>query len=281
MEQWSRGVVRQLRSAVRGETARGWRTHPQERDSRCPGAAMPHWPGPAAESRGQSQPDRGQPDRGQPDQGQPDQGQPEQNGADGPSWPDWSGHAVIERRLVRRAEALWLRIGDDSALPHAGQAASLMRPPFGPHALLCEAAAGAPLSIVQVGPALLSPGGFDPAQLSPGGFDADSRLPDPQALSPTGRRLVELGGRAMRLGRRCWFDTDTPEDKGAGTGPDSVNPHFLVRAIGLPFEGAISGGPGRTAVVIASWRKLLSTEETRALHDELAAALDWLKHQLP
>jgi hypothetical protein len=34
-----------------------------------------------------------------------------------------------------------------------------------------------------------------------------------------------------------------------------------------------------SAVVVVSWRKLLSREETRALHRELKAAMDWMQNQ--
>jgi hypothetical protein len=33
------------------------------------------------------------------------------------------------------------------------------------------------------------------------------------------------------------------------------------------------------AVVVTSWRRLLSSEETAGLHRELAAAIDWMHRQ--
>ncbi len=205
-------------------------------------------------------------------------------------WPEWEGQAVIERRMVRRAEAMWLGIGGDTqpdALPDGREARAFLRPQFGANALLCEAADGEAPMIVEAGPALLSLADFQPGPLlasagQPGRTAeraSGSAMHQPGGCLHIGRVLAELGERTMRLGQRCRFDADTAQLPLGAHGP--LRPPMLVRAIGLPFERTLSGRPGRSAVVVASWRKLLSTEETRALHAELAAALDWIKLQTP
>ena len=59
--------------------------------------------------------------------------------------------------------------------------------------------------------------------------------------------------------------------------PTAGRPQLLLRAVALPFAADARGDI--RCVVIASWRKLLSAEETAALHRELAAAMKWMHRQ--
>lgn len=171
----------------------------------------------------------------------------------------------VERRLVRRAEVLWAQLAGDAPMPPSTAAEELLRPPFASQGLLVEIPAGSPAALVSVGDSLALLSG-----LSPGSAD------EAAASSRLGRRLLALARRAATLGQPCLYDSD--EDRAAAA-PGSADSQLLMRAIALPHAGVRDGGPGATAVVVASWRKLLSAEETRALHRELAAAMDWMHRQ--
>jgi hypothetical protein len=167
----------------------------------------------------------------------------------------------IERRLVRRAEAQWRNLrpaADGRALPPAESASALLRAPFAGHALLvtlAPASASRP-DIGWVGDALAA---LADEPVGPGGGAAVIE------------RLAALGARAIRQGEPLHLDTDedVPEP---GSGPAQL----LMRAVALPLA---PGPDGACAIVIASWRRLLSGEETAALHRELAAAMDWMHQQ--
>jgi hypothetical protein len=90
---------------------------------------------------------------------------------------------------------------------------------------------------------------------------------------------VAIARRTATLGEPCLYDSDLQEGDGQESGGDRADTQLLMRAIALPFAGVRGGQPGATAIVIASWRKLLSAEETQALHRELAAAIDWMHRQ--
>ena len=179
--------------------------------------------------------------------------------------------ASVERRLVRRAEALWARLAESEPLPPAERAGELLRPPFAAQALMLEMPAGVPARISFVGDALALLSGLAP------GPAEDSAIP-----SRLGTRLVGIARRAATLGEPCHYDSDRDR---ASAPAESADTQLLMRAIALPlsgvrgFPGAPGGAQGATALVIASWRKLLSAEETRALHRELAAAIDWMHRQ--
>jgi hypothetical protein len=172
----------------------------------------------------------------------------------------------VERRLVRRAEALWASLcAAPEVLPSPESAAQLLAPPYAGQALLislpphpADPASGAP-RIAFVGEALL-----DLGLLVPGTAEAD---PSPGA--PLGARLVALAVQAAATRQPAHFDSE------ADPAPPRLRPQLLMRAVALPFASEPGAGP--TAAVITSWRKLLSSEETAALHRELAAAIDWMQ----
>lgn len=178
------------------------------------------------------------------------------------SGPDPSG---FERRLVRRAELLWARLAEDAPMPVADRADDLLRPPFAAQGMMVEWPAGLSPSISFVGDALALLAGLSPGSAEDGALS--TRL---------GTRLVGIARRAATLGEPCLYDSDQDRAAAQAQGADT---QLLMRAIALPLSGVRNGGQGSTAVVIASWRKLLSAEETRALHRELAAAMDWMHRQ--
>ncbi|MFN3371555.1 MAG: hypothetical protein ACK4Z0_08520 [Sphingomonadaceae bacterium] len=176
--------------------------------------------------------------------------------------------APVERRLARRAEAIWasLPIGP-SGLPEAADAERLLAPPFAAQGLLIglpphadDAADPAP-RVLHLGSALAGLAAASPA--------GSAALPD----APIVARLVALGLEAVARARPCHHDSD--EDGNAPPGGGGL----VWRAIALPFAAAPGLGP--TALVIASWRRRLSAAETAALHRELAAAIEWMHGQRP
>lgn len=177
--------------------------------------------------------------------------------------PGASEPASVERRLVRRAEALWARLAGDAPLPCAEQAEELLRQPFAAQSLLVEMPAGAPATVAFVGDSLALLAGLGPGPAEENGV-----------ASHLGARLVGIARRAAMLGEPCHYDSD--RERASTDGADS---QLLMRAIALPLSGVRGAAQGATAVVVASWRKLLSAEETRALHRELAAAIDWMHRQ--
>jgi hypothetical protein len=175
----------------------------------------------------------------------------------------------IERRLVRRAEARWAALKGNAALPEAGDAGALLGPPFASRAMVISF------------PGALSEGGrpHARARLSRVG-DALAEMcavpkglvtPDPNPTAPLVERLVALAASALRRGGVCHLDSDDDGSSAAG------RPQLLIRAVALPLATATNGVA--TAIVIASWRKLLSADETAALHRELAAAIAWMHDQ--
>lgn len=181
-------------------------------------------------------------------------------GVERPATPEPSG---VERRLVRRAEALWARLAETGAMPAADRADELLRQPFAAQALRVEIPAGASATLASIGDSLAHLTGLAPGLADEGA--AATRL---------GGRLVAIARRAATLGEPCLYDSDLQDGDG-----DRADTQLLMRAIALPFAGVRGGQPGATAIVIASWRKLLSAEETQALHRELAAAIDWMHRQ--
>ncbi len=170
----------------------------------------------------------------------------------------------IERRLVRRAEALWDSLRGADALPAAGVgAAALLRPPFASHAMLVTLTSGADPGSPEVGfvgqalQGLVKSGGATEA-----------------GVPRLDLRLSALGARAIRSRAPALLDSD--DDPPPARPPSADRPHLLLRAIALPL--AAGNGDG-SAIVVTSWRKLLSSAETAELHRELAAAIDWM-HQL-
>ena len=175
----------------------------------------------------------------------------------------------LERRLARRAEALWDSLRAGGALPPAASASALLAPPFSDCAMLAVQSGtvpgqpAGPLRIEYVGQHLRKL-----ANLAPGNIAQD-------ASAGLAEQLVALAGRAIARGAPVSFDTEgtLAEREPAGSSP------LLMRAIALPL--AQGDGKGSAAVVITSWRELLSVDETAALHRELAAAIDWMHTQKP
>jgi hypothetical protein len=168
----------------------------------------------------------------------------------------------VERRLVRRAELLWDGLRPDAGLPDSAEVGPFLQPPFGRQALLYAADADAP----QPGRILFV--GADLAALG---------LAEPGPLLPTdrlSRRLAALAAAALAAGEPAHLDSD---DCAIGASPSA--PALLVRAVALPFAPLPDGA--RLALVLVSWRQLLSPAETEALQRELATAIEWMRDNLP
>jgi hypothetical protein len=173
----------------------------------------------------------------------------------------------IERRLVLRAERLWHRLRGADEIPTAEAAAALLSEPFARHALLIVAGPAAP---DQLGPAAdILYIGDDVARL---GLAAEGRVMADDAPD------AQLDGRLAALARAA-IGSRRPErfsSESICSAPGSSAGSLLLRAIALPVAvDALDGA----AIVILSWRKLLSPEETLALHHELEAAMDWILRQ--
>jgi hypothetical protein len=169
----------------------------------------------------------------------------------------------VERRLPRRAEVLWDRLRGNAPLPPAGMALQLLAHPFAAHALLVHADAVGPGSgescprIGYAGAELEALGGSTgpvPADASPG--------------APIIGRLVALGLSALATAAPAHLDSDDDPDLLTPVSP------LLFRAVALPL--APDAGSAGSAVVVVSWRRLLSADETADLHRELAMLVGWL-----
>jgi len=166
----------------------------------------------------------------------------------------------IERRLPRRAELVWNRLRDSAPLPPARAAAALLGAPFSTQALLVtKPVRGRP----QIAFAGADIGGLGTAPIGPA--HADSR---PSAPVPD--RLAALALSAIAAARPLHLDSDLDPDTG------DTRSAALFRAVALPLEADAGSGLSGLAVVVLSWRKLLSANETDALHAELQAAVSWL-----
>lgn len=174
----------------------------------------------------------------------------------------------IERRLVRRAEALWESLRAGAPLPPSQAAAAFHGRLFDEHAieLSLPPHPADPSShaarIVRIGQAVASLGLATPGSVAP----------DIAIHAGVAERLAALAERAVALAEPVLLEIDTtacPALPGM--------PALLLRAVALPFaQGSHAAGP--TVVVVASWRHLLPPEEAAAIQEELAAAIDWLRH---
>ncbi len=172
----------------------------------------------------------------------------------------------LERRLARRAEALWERLRADRSLPPAEAVGAFLAPPFAAHAMLVSVPpSGRPARISCVGEELLK------LQIVSAGDLAAVESP----AAPLGCQLVALALRAAETGLPLPFGSETSPMR---TGNRQSAP-LLLRAIALPFSAAAGARP--QVVVITTWRELLSPDETEALHRELAAAIDWMHANRP
>lgn len=178
----------------------------------------------------------------------------------------WIGPASVERRLAERAEQLWRKLAGDGDLPDSGRLTELLRPPFLGQSLLVETADTEAARIAFVGEAL--------GALT--GLRVDTPASPSAAATPFGARLVRLAAKSARLAAPCRYESDLPSiEKSSGDDKEQI----LTRAIALPFAAREPQAVGYSIVVVASWRKLLSAEETRVLYRELAAAIDWMHKQ--
>ncbi len=166
----------------------------------------------------------------------------------------------IERRLPRRAEALWNRLRGDAELPPADAAAALLAPPFSTQALLVT-------KPLRGGPRIAF-SGSDVGWLGPAAVGA--AVADSKPSAPVPDRLVALALAAVAAGGPRHLDSDFDPDVG---GPRAG---ILFRAVALPLAPQPASGLAGLAVAVLSWRKLLSQDETDALHSELRAAIGWL-----
>lgn len=172
----------------------------------------------------------------------------------------------IERRLVRRAEALWANMKPDTGLPLPSATVQFLAAPLSGQALLIAVPEGARPVLVFAGEGIAAI-----ARVEPGPMRADGGL-----QASLGERLAALAVQAVANGSPALLDSDFDAPAGSGR-----RPHLLLRAIALPFAADPAQGCASTAIVVASWRKLLSAEETAALHRELAAAIDWMHASKP
>jgi hypothetical protein len=81
---------------------------------------------------------------------------------------------------------------------------------------------------------------------------------------------VALALAAVAAGEPRHLDSDFDPDTGG------ARPGILFRAVALPLAADAESGLAGLAVAVLSWRKLLSQDETDALHSELQAAISWL-----
>lgn len=182
----------------------------------------------------------------------------------------WIGPASVERRISERAELLWKKLAGTATMPDLQQLPELLRPPFLGQSMLVETQATAEAKttakIAYVGEALGAVTGLRP--------DAPA-APDATARS-FGARMVRLALKSARTGMVCRYESDLSEIEATIRDPEK---QILTRAVALPFAAAGQHTACYSIVVVASWRQLLSAEETRALHRELAAAIDWMHRQ--
>lgn len=166
----------------------------------------------------------------------------------------------IERRLPRRAEVLWNQLRAEADLPPARAAEALLAAPFATQSLLVtKPVRGRP----QIAFAGADVSGLGPVGIGPA-------IADSRATAAVPNRLAALGLAAIAAGRPLHLDSDFD--------PDTADPRpaVLFRAVALPLAADAGSGLSGLAVVVLSWRKLLSAQETDALHAELQAAINWL-----
>lgn len=176
----------------------------------------------------------------------------------------------IERRLVRRAEALWESLRAGALLPPASALAAFRGRLFDEHAIELAlpphpADPGShAVRITRIGKAVASLGLAVPGNVTP----------DIAASAPLVQRLAAIAARAAALSEPIVIEIDTSQTPS----PDGLQP-LLLRAVALPFARSASPEPaGPHSVIVASWRHLLPPQEADAIRRELASAIDWLRH---
>ncbi|WP_194744751.1 hypothetical protein [Thermaurantiacus tibetensis] len=179
----------------------------------------------------------------------------------------------LERRLVRRAEAVWEQLRPAGSLPPAAAIHAFETPLFAESAALF-ALPPHPLApdcphprILRIGTRLGELGLVEPGPVAP----------DTAPAATVAARLAAMVARAVAEGAPVVVEIDTTAAGPRSGGADSRR-GILLRAIALPFAPPPREAPaGHLAVVVASWRTLLSAEETADLQRELAAAMEWLR----
>lgn len=167
----------------------------------------------------------------------------------------------IERRLVRRAEALWHSLCRDDGLPPLSASAKLLTEPFGAQAALFR--------IPQ--PTRANPMPQPVAQIVGSRLEALGQGSG-STRSALLRRLTSLAAQAHCDGEPTYYDSET---ECPGIRASRHGPALMVRAIALPLAPPARGAA--CVVVIASWREILSAKDTRALQQELANAVQWMR----
>lgn len=166
----------------------------------------------------------------------------------------------IERRLVRRVEALWHSLCEDDGLPPVSSLATLLAEPYGSQAALFRIPSRAPGKRAAAVPHFVG----NRLQAVGGGKGA--------TRSALMRRLGLLASEALAGRRPAYFDSEL---ESPGIRADSDGPALMVRAIALPVRQ--TRGSAASIVVVASWREILSARDTQALQQELATAIAWMQ----
>lgn len=167
----------------------------------------------------------------------------------------------IERRLVRRAEALWRSLCPADGLPPLSALASLLAEPFGSQAVVFRIP-----HATQANPA--------PAPVAHGIGIRLKALGNSSGgtRSALMRRLGMLASDALADQRPALYDSET---ENPGIRASRHGPALMVRAIALPL--CPPKGAAASVVVVASWREILSARDTRALQQELTTAIAWMQ----
>lgn len=180
----------------------------------------------------------------------------------------------VERRLVRRAEALWDRLRAGRRLPAADCARAFGRAPFAANALVVafpphpgSPGGDGPEPARRQQPCLLEVGeGLALLGLAPG--------PVPMGDGAAGTvadEFITLAARAAVLAEPVLLERDSLQLPGDPARPADGLGAMLMRAVALPFAPPAGAGP--LAVVVVSWRRLLSEAETARLARELESAV--------
>ncbi len=172
----------------------------------------------------------------------------------------------LERRLPRRAETMWEQLATHDTPPPESAAAQFLRGDYGANALRLCATGNGDYLLDFIGEGLQSITQLHCGRYLDGCHGAD------QLATQIGEELIGLAQAAIRQTTPVRLETERIANR-----IHPGHPHLLLRAVALPFSA--SGAAGPLAVVVASWRKLLSLEETAALHRELTAAMDWIRRQ--
>jgi hypothetical protein len=167
----------------------------------------------------------------------------------------------LERRLPRRAERLWSELKGDGEVPPAAAVEALLAPPFAGLAMLVSVGRDRRLRLLHAGEQLAQLG-VGPGPIRP--------CPSNAAGAAVADRLGGLALEAVEAGCPQHMDSDYEADVGGGP------PGLLLRAVALPLAPAAARREAGLAVVVVSWRTLLSSAETADLHRELRAAMLWL-----